>query len=224
MAYEVILPKLGQTVEESSIVEWMKAEGDEVARGDVLFTVETDKATLDVEATRKGFLRKILVPAGEEVPVLTVVAYITRTADEPLDVSESSEGVGEKGSAGVGEGESSSVAADDTPTPLHPSSPTRIFASPRAATSSLHGPSTTSLPLCISHCTSAAGSLESASWPSTFRACALARQRRPDETNPAAPRSSIPQACPGRAKASAARSGQAAAATPSASQHCAAES
>jgi len=133
MAYEVILPKLGQTVEESSIVEWMKAEGDEVARGDVLFTVETDKATLDVEATRKGFLRKILVPAGEEVPVLTVVAYITRTADEPLDVSESgSGGVGEKGSAGVGEGESSSVAADDTPTPLHPSSPTRIFASPRA--------------------------------------------------------------------------------------------
>ena len=102
MAYEVILPKLGQTVEESTIVEWMKEEGDEVARGDVLFSVETDKATLDVEATRKGFLRKIMVPAGVEVPVLTVVAYITRTADEPLEVGESgSGGVGEKGSEGV---------------------------------------------------------------------------------------------------------------------------
>ncbi len=85
MAYEVILPKLGQTVEEGRIVEWLKAEGDQVERGDVLFTVETDKAVLDVEATRKGFLRKILFEAGELLNVLTVVAYITRTADEPLD-------------------------------------------------------------------------------------------------------------------------------------------
>ncbi len=54
MAYEVLLPKLGQTVEESRIVEWLKAEGDPVERGDVLFTVETDKAVLDVEAPRRG--------------------------------------------------------------------------------------------------------------------------------------------------------------------------
>ncbi len=84
MAYEIILPKLGQTVEESRLVEWLKAEGDTVDRGDVLFTVETDKAVLDVEATRKGYLRKILVPGGETVPVLTVVGLITRTADESL--------------------------------------------------------------------------------------------------------------------------------------------
>ncbi len=85
MAYEIILPKLGQTVEESRLVEWLKAEGDTVDRGDVLFTVETDKAVLDVEATRKGYLRKILVPGGETVPVLTVVGLITRTADESLE-------------------------------------------------------------------------------------------------------------------------------------------
>ncbi|MDF1515282.1 MAG: 2-oxo acid dehydrogenase subunit E2, partial [Anaerolineae bacterium] len=87
MAYEVILPKLGQTVEEGRIVEWLKAEGDPVDRGEVLFTVETDKAVLDVEATSKGFLRKILFPEGEMLPVLTVVAYITRTADEDLDIA-----------------------------------------------------------------------------------------------------------------------------------------
>ena len=83
--YEIILPKLGQTVEEGRIVEWLKEEGDAVDRGDVLFTVETDKAVLDVEATRKGVLRKILVGEGELRPVLTVVGLITRKADDPLE-------------------------------------------------------------------------------------------------------------------------------------------
>jgi pyruvate dehydrogenase E2 component (dihydrolipoamide acetyltransferase) len=82
MVREVILPKLGQTMEEGVIVEWFKEEGDPVQRGDVLFTTESDKATLEVEAPGKGFLRRILVPAGESVPVLSVVALITRTADE----------------------------------------------------------------------------------------------------------------------------------------------
>ena len=78
------MPKLGQTMEEGTIVEWFKQEGDEVKRGDVLFTVETDKATLESESPARGFLRKILVPAGAKVPVLTPVAIITRTADEEV--------------------------------------------------------------------------------------------------------------------------------------------
>ena len=49
-----------------------------------MFSVESDKAVLEVEATAEGFLRKILVPAGDKVPVLTVVALITRTADEEI--------------------------------------------------------------------------------------------------------------------------------------------
>ncbi len=84
MVTEVILPKLGQTMEEGAIVEWFKKEGDEVGRGDLLFTAESDKAVLEVEATAKGFLRKILVPTGQPVPVLTAVALITRTADEDI--------------------------------------------------------------------------------------------------------------------------------------------
>ena len=86
MATEVILPKLGQTMEEGTLVEWFKQEGDEVKRGEVLFAVESDKATLESEAPARGILRKILVPAGETVPVLTAVAIITKTADE--DISE----------------------------------------------------------------------------------------------------------------------------------------
>jgi len=85
MPIEVILPKLGQTMEHGTIVEWAKQEGDRVRRGDVLFTVESDKAALEVEATAQGYLRKILVPEGQAVPVLTVVALMTRQADEPLE-------------------------------------------------------------------------------------------------------------------------------------------
>jgi pyruvate dehydrogenase E2 component (dihydrolipoamide acetyltransferase) len=88
MVTEVILPKLGQTMEEGTIVEWAKQEGEPVQRGEVLFMVETDKATLEVEAPARGFLRKILVPVGETVPVLTVVALITKTADEDISAYE----------------------------------------------------------------------------------------------------------------------------------------
>ena len=85
MVTEVILPKLGQTMEEGAIVEWLKREGDAIQRGEVLFTVESDKATLEVEAAARGFLRQILVPAGQTVPVLSVVALMTKTADEDID-------------------------------------------------------------------------------------------------------------------------------------------
>jgi pyruvate dehydrogenase E2 component (dihydrolipoamide acetyltransferase) len=81
---EVILPKLGQTMEFGTIIEWLKQEGDPVQRGEVLFTVESDKATLEVESPTKGYLRKILVPAGEEKPVLIPVALITKTLDEDI--------------------------------------------------------------------------------------------------------------------------------------------
>jgi len=85
MVTEVILPKMGQTMEEGTIIEWVKKEGDPVERGDLLFVFESDKATLEVEAAARGFLRKILVPIGQTVPILTVVALITRTADENIE-------------------------------------------------------------------------------------------------------------------------------------------
>lgn len=132
MAYEVILPKLGQTVEEGRIVEWLKAEGDQVDRGDVLFTVETDKAVLDVEATRKGYLRKILFGEGELLNVLTVVALITKTADEPLD--EVPSGATPEGAA-VKEPETAGTPVASVQQPaadVQPASGGRIFASPRA--------------------------------------------------------------------------------------------
>ena len=131
MVHEVFLPKLGQTMEEGTIIEWLKKEGDPVKRGDLLFTFESDKAALEVEATARGFLRKILVPVGETVPVLTAVALITRTADEEIEGYEV-------------EGSKVQVEAQDLalepaalqpailePETLHPATG-RIFASPRA--------------------------------------------------------------------------------------------
>jgi len=82
MATQIILPMLGETMNEGVIVEWLKEEGDAVRRGDVLFRVESDKATLEVEASEPGFLRAILAPAGSTVPVLSAVALLTATADE----------------------------------------------------------------------------------------------------------------------------------------------
>ncbi|MBL7106166.1 MAG: 2-oxo acid dehydrogenase subunit E2 [Phycisphaerae bacterium] len=69
MAKEVKLPQLGQTMEEGTIVNILIKEGDEVKKGDVLFEIETDKATLEMESPAEGFVKKILVSADETIPV-----------------------------------------------------------------------------------------------------------------------------------------------------------
>ncbi len=84
MATTVILPQMGETMNEGTIVEWLVQEGDPVERGDVLFQVESDKAVLEVEARQKGVLRKILVGEDVTVPVLTPVGIIAE-ADEDIE-------------------------------------------------------------------------------------------------------------------------------------------
>ena len=76
MANAIIFPKLGQTMEEGAIVKWLKHEGDPVAKGDILFEIETDKANLEVESFFEGFLLKIYVGENITVPVNTVVACV----------------------------------------------------------------------------------------------------------------------------------------------------
>ena len=77
MSVDVVIPMVGISVENGKILEWMKKEGDHVERGEILFVVEADKVTTEVESPGTGTLARILVPEGEEVPVLTVVAVIT---------------------------------------------------------------------------------------------------------------------------------------------------
>ena len=76
MATEVLMPKLGLTMTEGTIDEWKKNVGDTVKKGEILFSVETDKLTNDVEAEADGVLLKILVPAGETVACKTLIGWL----------------------------------------------------------------------------------------------------------------------------------------------------
>jgi pyruvate dehydrogenase E2 component (dihydrolipoamide acetyltransferase) len=73
---DVIMPQLGETVAEGKVATWFKAVGDQVEAGDNLFEIETDKVTMEVQATEGGILSEIRVAAGETVPVGTVVAVL----------------------------------------------------------------------------------------------------------------------------------------------------
>lgn len=82
MIKEVILAKIGLTMETGTIVSWLKKEGDYVEQGDELLEVETDKVTTVVEAFHPGYLKKILVAEGQEAPVNTVIACIGEKDDD----------------------------------------------------------------------------------------------------------------------------------------------
>jgi pyruvate dehydrogenase E2 component (dihydrolipoamide acetyltransferase) len=84
MAYRVTMPQLGYDMTEGAVARWRKREGEPVQRGEVIAEIETDKATVELEAFSSGVLRKILLPAGQRVPVGTLMAVIA-DPDEPID-------------------------------------------------------------------------------------------------------------------------------------------
>ena len=81
MVEELFIPKLGQTVEEVTLIEWTAKDGEKVRAGQAVLKVETDKAVFDVEATDSGYLHIGPFKTGEVVPVLTVVAVIGKKED-----------------------------------------------------------------------------------------------------------------------------------------------
>ena len=77
MPTEVLMPALSPTMEKGNLAKWLKKEGDKVKSGDVIAEIETDKATMEVEAVDEGTLGKILVPEGtDDVAVNTPIAVI----------------------------------------------------------------------------------------------------------------------------------------------------
>jgi pyruvate/2-oxoglutarate dehydrogenase complex dihydrolipoamide acyltransferase (E2) component len=80
--YPVIVPQLTETMEEGTIVKWLKAPGDRVEKKDVLYQVETDKSTMDVESVDTGFLCQVLAPEGQIVKVGQEIARIADTRGE----------------------------------------------------------------------------------------------------------------------------------------------
>ena len=81
---KVILPKLGLTMDEGRVIAWHKKEDDRIAKGEILFEVETDKANMEIESPASGYVRRILLPVDASAPVATVIGLISDTADEPL--------------------------------------------------------------------------------------------------------------------------------------------
>ena len=85
MPHEVTMPQLGMTQDSGRLTQWLKQPGEKVARGDLLFEVETDKATMEIEAQADGFLTHVKADEGADIPVGKVIARISDTASETAD-------------------------------------------------------------------------------------------------------------------------------------------
>lgn len=131
MPIELLMPALSPTMTEGNLTKWLKKEGDTISPGEVLAEIETDKATMEVEAVDGGVLGKILVAEGtENVAVNTLIALILEEGEDAASL----EGYA---AAGAGEKAASPVIAPDAPVkaaaaPVVASSEQRVFASPLA--------------------------------------------------------------------------------------------
>jgi len=109
MPIEILMPALSPTMEEGNLAKWLKNEGDKVASGDVIAEIETDKATMEVEAVDEGTLGKILIPAGTEgVKVNTPIAVL-------LQEGESAGDIGKRNGSADARSEASAEAKPDEP-------------------------------------------------------------------------------------------------------------
>ncbi len=89
MSVEIRMPALSPTMEEGTLSRWLKSEGDTITSGDVIAEIETDKATMEVEAVDEGTLAKIVVPAGSEgVKVNAVIAMLAEDGEDVAAVSQ----------------------------------------------------------------------------------------------------------------------------------------
>src|SRR3954468_11046477 len=125
MPINILMPALSPTMEKGNLAKWLKKEGDKVKSGDVIAEIETDKATMEVEAVDEGTLAKILVPEGtQDVPVNNVIAVL---AGEGEDVK----------AAGSG-----AAAAPPKPAPAAeaPAAPAPAPAAPKPAPASVAAP------------------------------------------------------------------------------------
>jgi pyruvate dehydrogenase E1 component beta subunit len=127
---DILMPALSPTMEQGKLAKWLKAEGDTIKSGDIIAEIETDKATMEVEAVDEGVLAKILIPAGtENVAVNTPIAVI---AGEGEDVSKAS-----------APASAPAAAAPVATTPVAAAEPATVPAQPRAHDASSEYPAGT---------------------------------------------------------------------------------
>jgi pyruvate dehydrogenase E1 component beta subunit len=129
MPIEVLMPALSPTMEKGNLAKWLKREGDEVKSGDVIAEIETDKATMEVEATDEGTLGKILVPEGTaDVAVNTPIAVILGEGEDKTAIKSSRPAPQQKAaeSAPPAKAQKPQAKTQDTPAPK----PAKALAAP----------------------------------------------------------------------------------------------
>ena len=137
MPVNVLMPALSPTMEKGKLAKWLKKEGDQVKSGDVLAEIETDKATMEVEAVDEGTLGKLLVAAGtEDVAVNTPIAVILgegeKMGDAPAPAPKPAAAAAPAPSAPAPAAEPAPAAPAAVPASAGKADGSRVFASPLA--------------------------------------------------------------------------------------------
>src|SRR6056297_2608912 len=110
MPTEILMPALSPTMEEGTLAKWLVKEGDEVASGDLLAEIETDKATMEFEAVDEGTIGRLLVAEGTEgVKVNTAIAVLLEEGESAEDIG------GASASASAEEAPASARQSEQTP-------------------------------------------------------------------------------------------------------------
>src|SRR5215207_203251 len=109
------MPKMGDAMEEGTLVKWLVSEGDEVSEGDALAEIETDKASMEIEAEDSGTLAQFIASEGDDVPVGEAIAFIQGEGEEVpgRDGSEAGGGEAEEEAEEGGDGEAQAQTATE---------------------------------------------------------------------------------------------------------------
>ena len=139
MPVNILMPALSPTMEKGNLAKWLKKEGDPIKSGDIIAEIETDKATMEVEAVDEGTLAKILVPAGtQDVPVNEIIAVIAGEGEDASSVKAPAAKAAPAPAAVSAPAPAPVVASAPAPTPAPapvaaaPQAGARVFASPLA--------------------------------------------------------------------------------------------
>ncbi len=133
MAVNIEMPKLSDTMTEGTVVSWLKAEGEAVAMGDIIAEIETDKATMEMEAFDDGVMAKILVQAGGKAPIGELLAILAEEDESVEDaIASAGGGAGSPAPAATTDAVAPATASVATPAPQTTADGGRIKASPLA--------------------------------------------------------------------------------------------
>src|ERR1700761_6460364 len=126
MPTEVLMPALSPTMEKGNLAKWLKKEGDNVKSGDVIAEIETDKATMEVEAVDEGTLGKILVPEGtNDVAVNTPIAMILAEGEDSSAIKDAPPSAAKQKAPGASESSkpAQEQKAEESAPPAAPGAP-----------------------------------------------------------------------------------------------------